>query len=321
VSAETTRAIRADSRALNALAEYKAARERGEWRRLLLPGTDLRDADLSGLDLDECDLAGAVLDGARFTEASLVRSCLAGASLVGADFSYANLDRADMEGADATAAAFVSATLRRADLSRCRLQRADFSDADLSRANLYESNLTTANLSGALAAQANLRGAILEDAVLTAVRGEPLFDELPGQPSSTAVAAWPAARLAGPQLAELAVLYLSMRGWGVIEPSSRAGEGIDLMAQRDGEIAFVQVKAMAAPSSQVFTHSVQKLKRVAAGRPDALLVLVMPGPVPENIQDLARASRISVLAVRVDKNTMRVEELTGTSTDQMPASA
>jgi hypothetical protein len=78
---------------------------------------------------------------------------------------------------------------------------------------------------------------------------------------------------------------------------------------------------MAAPSSQVFTHSVQKLKRVAAGRPDALLVLVMPGPVPETIQDLARASQISVLAVRVDKNTMRIEELTGTDSDRMPASA
>lgn len=321
MSAETTRPIRADSRALSALAEYKSARERGEWRRLLLPGADLRDADLSGLDLDECDLTGAVLDGARFTEASLVRSCLAGASLVGADFSYANLDRADMEEADATAAAFVSATLRRADLSRCRLQRADFSDADLSRANLYESDLTAADLTGALAAQANLRGASLGDAVLTAVRGEPLFGEFPGQASSTAGVAWPAARLAGPQLAELAVLYLSTRGWRVVEPTSQAREGADLMVQRGGEIAFVEVKAAAAPSSQVFAHSVQKLKRVAAGRPDALLVLVMPGPVPVNIQDLARASQITVLAVRVDTNTMRIEELTGSGDGHMPASA
>jgi hypothetical protein len=321
VSVGTTRAMRADSRALDALEEYKAARGRGEWRRLLLPGADLRDADFSGLDLEECDLAGAVLDGAHFAEANLVRSILAGASLVGADFSYASLDRADMEGADATAAAFVSATLRRADLSRCRLQRADFSDADLSRANLYESDLTAANFRGALAAQANLRGAVLEDAVLTAVRGEPLFDENPGQPSSTAVAAWPASRLAGQQLVELAVLYLSTQGWGVTEASSRASEGIDLMAQRDGEIAFVQVKAMAAPSSQLFAHSVQRLKRVAADHPDALLVLVMPGPVAENIQNLAKASQIRVLAVRVGQKTMRIEELAGNSSDQIPASA
>lgn len=321
MSAETTRAVRADPRALDALAEYRTARERGEWRRLQLPGADLRDADMSGLDLDECDLTGAVLDGGRLTGVSLVRASLAGASLVGADFSYANLDRTDLEGADATAAAFVGATLRRADLTRCRLQRADFADADLSRANLHEGNLTAANLNGALAAQANLRGAVLEDAVLTAVRGEPLFDEPPGLPLSAALAGWPAARLAGPQLAELAEFYLSTQGWGVIEPSSRTGEGIDLMAQRDNEVAFIQVKAVAAPSSQIFTHSVRRLKRIAAGHPGALLVLVMPGPVSENIQDLARASQITVLVVRVDKNTMRVEELAGTSGDHLSASA
>ena len=321
MSAETTRTLRADPHALDAVADYRAARQRGEWRRLLLPGADLRDADMSGLDLDECDLTGAALDGARFAGASLVRSCLAGASLLGADFSYANLDRADMEGADATAAAFVGATLRRANLSRCRLQRADFSDADLSRANLHEGNLTAADLSGAVAAQANLRGAVLEDAVLTAVRGEPLFNGLPGLPSSATPAGWPAARLAGPQLAELAALYLSAQGWGVTEPSSRAGEGIDLMAQRDDELAVIQVKATAAPSSQAFTHLAQRLKRVAEGHRNAHLILVMPGPVAENIQDLARASQISVLVVWVDKNTMRVEELAGVSGDQLPASA
>ena len=321
MSAETTRALRADPRALDAVAEYRAARERGQWRQLILPGADLRDADLSGLDLDECDLTGAALDGARLVGASLVRSCLAGASLLGADLSYANLDKADMEGAGATAAAFAGATLRRANLGRCRLQRADLSDADLSHANLYEANLTAANLNGALAAQANLRGAILEDAVLTALRGEPLFDGLPGLPSSAPLAGWPAARLAGPQLVELAGLFLSAQGWGIIEPSSRGGEGIDLMAQRDDEMAVVQVRATAAPSSQSFTRLAQRLKRVAAGHSNAQQILVIPGPVAENIQDLARSAQISVLVVWVDRNTMRVEELTGDSEDPLPASA
>ena len=321
MSAETTRALRADSHALDALAKYTAARQRGEWRRLLLPGADLRDADLSGLDLDECDLTGASLDGARFAGTSLARSCLVNASMIGADFSYADLDKADMEAADATAAAFVSASLRRANLSRCRLQRADFSDADLSRANLHEANLTAADFSGALVDRANLRSAVIEDAILTAVRGEPLFNEPPGPPPSATIAGWPAARLAGPQLAELAGMYLRTHGWGLIEPSSWAAEGIDLMAKRDGETAVVQVKATAAPSSQAFTYLAQRLKRVAEGHPEAHLILVVPGPVTERIQDLARASHISMLVVWLDKNTMRVEELAGASEDQLPASA
>lgn len=322
MSAEVTRGVlRADPRALDAVVEYRAARERGEWRRLLLAGADLRDTDMSGLDLDECDLTGAVLDGARFVEASLVRSCLAGASLLGADFSYANLDRADMEAADATAAAFVSATLRRANLARCRLQRADLSDADLSRTNLHESNLTAANLNGALAAQANLRGAVLEDAVLTALRGEPLFDDLPGMPSAAMLFGWPAARLAEPQLVELAGSYLSMQGWGIVEPSSWGDDGIDLVAQRNDAVVVVQVKATATPSSQSFTHLAQRLKRATEGRSNTYVILVMPGPVPKSIQDLARANQISVLSVWVEKNTMRVEEVVGPSGDQLPASA
>ena len=322
MSAEITRAVlRADPRALDAVAEYRAARERGEWRRLLLAGADLRDTDMSGLNLDECDLTGAALDGARFVGASLVRSCLAGASLLGADFSYADLDRADMEAADATAAAFVNATLRRANLTRCRLQRADLSGADLSRTNLHEANLTAANLHGALAAQANLRGAVLEDAVLTALRGEPQFDALPGMPSSATLFGSPAARLGEPQLAELAGLYLSTQGWGIIESSSWEDDGIDLVARRNDAMVVVQVKATATPSSQTFTHLVRRLKRATEGRANAHVVVVMPGPVPKSIQDLARASQISVLSVWVEKNTMRVEEVVGLGGDPLPASA
>jgi uncharacterized protein YjbI with pentapeptide repeats len=321
VSVGTTRVLRADAGALDALADYRAARERGEWRRLLLPGADLRETDMSGLDLDECDLTGAVLDGARFVGASLVRSCLTGASLLGADFSYANLDRADLERADATAAAFVNATLRRADLTGCRLHRADLSDADLSRANLYGSNLTSANLNGALAAEANLRGAVLEDAVLTAMRGEPLFDSSPDSQSPAALFGWPAARLAEPQLVELAGLYLNTQGWGIIEPSSWTDEGIDLIAQREGIMVVVQAKATATPSPQNFTHLAQRLRRTTEGHPNTHLILILPGPVPQSIQDLARANQISVLGVWVEKNTMRVEEVVGINGDPLRASA
>jgi hypothetical protein len=321
VSVGTTRDLRADARALDAVADYRSARERGEWRRLLLPAADLRDIDMSGLDLDECDLTGAVLDGARFVGASLVRSCLADARLLGADFSYANLDRADLEGADATAAAFVNATLRRADLTGCRLHRADLSAADLSRANMFESDLSSANLNGALAAQANLRGAVLDDAVLTALRGEPLFDSPTDPQSQAALFGWPAARLAEPQLAELAGLYLNTQGWGIVEPSSWGDEGVGLMAKRDDAMVVVQVKATATPSPQNFTHLAQRLKRTTEGHPNVRLILVLPGPVPQSIQDLARANQISVLGVWVEKNTMRIEEVVSISGDPLRKSA
>jgi hypothetical protein len=321
VSAQAARTVRADPRALDALAAYRAARDRGEWRRLMLAGADLRDTDMSELDLDECDLTGAVLDGARFIGASLVRSCLVGASLLGADLSFANLDKADMEDADATAASFVSASLRKADLGRCRLHRADLSDADLSRANLYEADLKAANLTGALAEQANLTGAVLEDAVLTSVRGQPLLSSHSGLPSSATSTGWPAARLGEPQLVELAELYLSTHGWWLIEPSTWVEEGIDLAAKRDDALVLVQVKATATPSSQTFAHLTRRLKRAAEGHPDAQLILVLPGPLPKSIEDLARANQVSVLVVWVDENAMRVEEITGPTGDQLPALA
>jgi hypothetical protein len=319
VSPQTTRPRGADPDALDALAGYRAARDRGEWRRLELAGADLRGVDVSELNLDECDLAGTLLDGARFVGASLVRSNLAGASLLGADFSYANLDRADLEGADATAASFVSATLRRANLGRCKLHRADLSDADISHANLYEADLKAASLVGTLAAQANFRGSVLEDAVLTSLRGEPLFSELPDVPQAESSTGWPAARLRERQLVELAELFLSTHGWWIVEPSSW-GEGVDLVAQRDGSLVFVQVKSTMTPSSQTFAHLAQRLRRSAEEHPGAQLILVMPGPLPKTIEELARVNEVSVLGVWIDDKTMHVEEITGTESE-LPASA
>lgn len=308
MSAQAARAGRADPHALDALAAYRAARDRGEWHRLMLAGADLRDTDMSDLDLDECDLTGAVLDGARFIGASLVRSRLAGASLLGADLSFANLDKADLEDADATAASFVGASLRKTDLGRCRLHRADLSDANLSRANLYEADLKAANLTGALTEKTNLTHADLEDAVLTSVRGQPMLSGNSGLLSSATSSGWSAARLGVPQLAELAELYLSTHGWQLIEASAWAEEGIDLAAKRENALALVQVRATSALSSQTFAHLARRLKRAAAGHPDTQLILVLPGPLPKRIEELARANRVAVLVVWIDDAAIRVEE-------------
>jgi hypothetical protein len=94
-----------------------------------------------------------------------------------------------------------------------------------------------------------------------------------------------------------------------------------MVAQRNDAMVVVQVKATAAPSSQSFTHMAQRLKRATEGRPNAYMILVMPGPIPKRIQDLARANQISVLGVWVEKNTMRVEEVVGLGGDPLPASA
>ena len=312
---------RANPRALEAIEEYKAARDRGEYRLLKLPRADLRDADMSDLRLDECDFTGAVLDGARFVGTSLVRSSLAGASLVGADFSYADLRKADLHAADATAATFVSAILQQANLTRCRLRRADMSDVDLTKANLYESDLTSANLTRALGVQANLRGTILEDAILTGLRGDPLFDNGTNRRSPDQLFGWPASRLAEPQLLELAESYLSAHGWGLAEPFSSRDEGIDLMVQRGDQVLVVQAKATATPSSRIFAHWAERLRRVASQRPNVYFILVMPGPVPQSIQDLAQANRIGVLSVWVEQTSMRVDEVVQAAANSLTASA
>ena len=83
------------------------------------------------------------------------------------------------------------------------------------KANLFESDLTGANLSRAFASETNLHGAILEDAVLTGLRGEPLFDIGSDRDSPGGLFGWPAARLAEPQLVQLAETYLTARGWGL----------------------------------------------------------------------------------------------------------
>jgi hypothetical protein len=315
---------RADQGALAVLAEYIAARGRGEYRVLKLPGADLRDADLSGLDLEESDLTGAVLDGARLTEARLARSCLAGASLIGVDFSYADLRKADMDSSDATAASFVGAMLQNTILTRTRLRRADMSEADVSRANLQGSDLTDANLSRAIAIRTNLHGVILESAVLTGLRGEPFFDAATGRAPAEGSFGWPAARLTEVQLVELAESYLSTQGWGIGEPLAArdaTDARIDLIAQRDGEVILAQVKATTTPSSQVFSRFVEQLKRLGANLPSAHLILVMPGPIPEGLREVAIASRIGVLSVWADQSSINIEEVVRPDGDSLATSA
>ena len=311
-----TRAVpRANPDAVEAVDRYRAALGRGEYRVLKLAEADLRDVDISGIQLDECDLSNAILDGARFVGASLVRSNLAGASMVGADFSYADLRRANLEAVDATAASFANVDFTKAWLVRSHLQRADLSEADLTRANLFESDLTGADLSRALASQTNLHGANLEDSVLTGLRGEPLFDTDSNQHSS--VIAWPAAKLAEPQLIKLAATYFRNRGWRITEPSPAEDVSIDLMARRDDRLLVLEAKATATPSSSTFTHVAERLRRAADQHANVLVFLVIPGPVPESLRALARANQVGVLHVWGELDSPRIEEAVRPPSDSL----
>jgi uncharacterized protein YjbI with pentapeptide repeats len=309
VTADSTGvAPRADAKALEAVDAYRAAREQGEYRLLKLAGANLRDVDFSGCPLDECDLTDAVLDGAKFLGASLVRSSLAGASLLGADFSYADLHRADLEAVDATAATFMNAILSRTGLVRSRLRRANLSEANLTKANLFEADLTGVNLSRALVSQANLRGAILEDSVLTGLRGEPVFDNLSDLANRAVVPfGWPAARLAEQQLIELAESYLISLGWEIVQPASSEDPVVDLMARRGDSWLVLEVKATAVPSNSTFAHVASRLRRAAEPYEKVSAVLVVPGPIPESLRDRARASKIEILSVRVNSEAVWID--------------
>jgi Pentapeptide repeats (8 copies) len=189
------------------------------------------------------------------------------------------------------------------------------SEADLSRANLFESDLTGANLSRALASQTNLHGVNLEDSVLTALRGEPIFDT--GSSELFTVIGWPAARLAEPQLTLLAETYLRNQGWGIIEPSPAEDVSIDLMARRDDKLLGIEAKATATPSSSTFTHVIERLRRAADQHANASVFLVIPGPVPESLRNLARANQIGVLGVWGELGSLRIEEVVPPPSDSL----
>jgi uncharacterized protein YjbI with pentapeptide repeats len=102
--------------------------------RVIWPGADLSQCDLSGTDLVRAKLTGANLFGA-----SLRDTDLRGANLFGAGLRRADLSDAGLRGAD----------LRRADLSGADLRGADLRGADLSGADLSGADLSGADLSGA----------------------------------------------------------------------------------------------------------------------------------------------------------------------------
>jgi uncharacterized protein YjbI with pentapeptide repeats len=144
---------------------------------LLLPGVDMREADLAGVRLDAANFAGARLDrailvGAMLRCASLVDARLDAARLADAQLSQADLRRARLDRADACRAVFAEACLDGARLVGARLDQADFTQARLRGARLARAELRNASMAGADLRDASLELADLRGADLSTARLE-----------------------------------------------------------------------------------------------------------------------------------------------------
>ena len=146
--------------------------------RLVLSGSNLRDADLNGADLRGANLNGADLLGADLRGSNLLGSNLRDANLRGADLRGSNLNDADLNGADLRGANLRGSNLLCADLrGAAGLLIADDAPARLlavARAALQPGALemgawhtceTTHSMSGWAVHQAGEPGKILESAV------------------------------------------------------------------------------------------------------------------------------------------------------------
>lgn len=115
------------------------------WRRCVLDGQVLREADLSGAVLRDASFKRADLSGADLSGADARR-----AKFVSAILHETRFDDANMVQVDLTNAELAGASLRNADLTRARMFRADLSGADLTGARLDGTDLLNADLSEAV---------------------------------------------------------------------------------------------------------------------------------------------------------------------------
>jgi len=133
----------------------------------IVPGDDLRGANLAGFDLTGADLTDANLAGNDLTETVLRGTFLLKANLRGAFMPGVDLTDAILEEADLRDANLRGTNLRGANLRGADLRGADLRGAFMPGAILEESNLRDAILRDAILRDANLRGANLTGADLT----------------------------------------------------------------------------------------------------------------------------------------------------------
>lgn len=117
----------------------------------------------SGMDSAALSMDSEVL---RNVELLLDTNQCYGCNLEGADLSGKDLDESDLEGANLKKANLEGVDLNKANLKGANLSGADLRKADLDGADLYKADLTNADLT-----EASLEGTLIDDAVLTGVKG------------------------------------------------------------------------------------------------------------------------------------------------------
>jgi uncharacterized protein YjbI with pentapeptide repeats len=116
-----------------------------QWRRCVLDGQDLREANLTGANLRDASFKRADLSNADLTEADGRRT-----KFISANMKDTVLDRANLVRADFTNADMVGASLKNADLTSAKMFRTDLTGADLTGARLNSTDLLHAVLDNAI---------------------------------------------------------------------------------------------------------------------------------------------------------------------------
>ena len=160
---------------------------RSELREAILPGLNLRWANMEGADLKqvqmaEADLAwaqvkganlsGAQMEGAVFSGAQMQMADLRGAKMEAAVLMWTQLGKADLRGAHLRDANLWWAQLMGANLTKAQMQGAALEKARMENANLSRANLNGADLTGAQLTGADLSFAQLQEADFTGAKME-----------------------------------------------------------------------------------------------------------------------------------------------------
>lgn len=132
---------------------------------IMLPNSDLHDANLAGAHFDSTDLSNTNLTSANLEKATLVRAWLKNVHADGANFKRIEAYRSDFSNASANGASFANAELQRAEFGGAQLNNADFQKAELGRADFDKAILSGVNFSFANLSRATLAGAVMQGPV------------------------------------------------------------------------------------------------------------------------------------------------------------